>query len=146
MAIPIKMLVYPHTKQLFVHGLFYFSASQWKVRRFVQKKSFCLVPRSSCFVFFAFGTILFSENQWFTLLRLPWSPCWICIGLELAIHNVVSSALISTLQSGIASGRSLICNKKRMGPKIEPCGTPWVIGSVSDNDPLIQHCCVWSCR
>ena len=35
MAIPIKMLVYLHTKQLFVDGLFDFSASQRKVKRWI---------------------------------------------------------------------------------------------------------------
>ena len=39
------------------------------------------------------------------------------------------------------SGRSLMKMMNRSGPKIEPCGTPDVIGSELDNTPLMLTFC-----
>ena len=48
---------------------------------------------------------------------------------------VVSSANKS-VSDCICKGRSLINNKNKSGPKIEPCGTPSVIKRVGDDLPL----------
>ena len=50
----------------------------------------------------------------------------------------------STLELGIASGRSLIYKEKSTGPKIDPSGTPRVSNSASDSEPLIWQRCVRS--
>ena len=42
----------------------------------------------------------------------------------------------------IASGRSFIYRDKSMGPKIEPCGTPWI--NVYRTDSIVAMCALLS--
>ena len=46
--------------------------------------------------------------------------------------NVLSSANRVNLKNGVHCGKSLIWTRNSNGPKIEPCGTPMVIGDRSD--------------
>lgn len=55
-------------------------------------------------------------------------------GLDAKIS--VSSTKSTNFKSLKALGRSLIKIKKRIGPKLEPCGTPNLIILGEDKDPL----------
>ena len=57
------------------------------------------------------------------------------------IRIFVSSAKWLTLQCFIATCISLIYNRKRGGPKTDPCGTPNLILEVLDANPLIGINC-----
>ena len=48
------------------------------------------------------------------------------------IKKVVSSALEINLNNFVDSGKSLMYTRNNRGPKMDPCGTPVVIGSKFD--------------
>ena len=48
----------------------------------------------------------------------------------------------ATLLNLVQSGKSLMYNKNKRGPIIDPCGTPEVTGSHSDIDPEIDTPCL----
>ena len=50
----------------------------------------------------------------------------------IVVNRVVSSAYITYLNVLLDFGRSLMYITKRSGPIMEPCGTPVVIGRVSE--------------
>ena len=50
--------------------------------------------------------------------------------------DVVSSAYMIILNMSVHDGKSLMYTEKRKGPNTETCGTPVLISSVSDVNPL----------
>jgi hypothetical protein len=51
-------------------------------------------------------------------------------GLGLVIAKLVSSAYSTNLAfSAVTLGKSFMYNKKNKGPRIEPCGTPYLTSS-----------------
>ena len=53
-------------------------------------------------------------------------------------QEVASSANSENLKKSDESGKSFINNRNSMGPKIDPCGTPWVISVGSELTSLMQ--------
>ncbi len=56
--------------------------------------------------------------------------------------SVVSSAYKSVFTLFVYSGRSFLNNRNSNGPNIDPCGTPLIIISSSDNRLLIVTLCL----
>ena len=65
------------------------------------------------------------------------SSCSLLLSVLLAIglKIFVSSAKVAIVDEDTASGRSLTYRRKRIGPRIDPRGTPDVTGKEEDVDP-----------
>ena len=91
-----------------------------------------IVGRNSMYLFFStFRQSLFARNQSFSF-----SNSWFIVLYNLGISGddkvtVVSSAKLRTLIF-VELLRSLTYIKKRIGPRIEPCGTPQVMFTSGD--------------
>ncbi len=70
------------------------------------------------------------------------ASCISAYGLDSVLIKLVSSANINVSLLTL-SGRSLIKNKNRIGPSVEPCGTPALVDLNSEVKPLtITRCCL----
>jgi hypothetical protein len=68
-------------------------------------------------------------------------------GVEISLYNFVSSAYSPVdVDSGVASGRSLMKSKKSIGPKMLPCGMPEVTGDRGEAAPSTTTHWVRLCR
>jgi len=95
------------------------------------------------YVLFRFNAIKFSWNHSFIRLITIFNSLWSCSLLLFFIIILVSSAnMIGVAEGSTTLGKSFIYNKKSKGPKIEPCGTPWVIFIQFDNAVLLELCVV----
>ena len=63
-----------------------------------------------------------------------------CIGMKysMVVNRLVSSAKSINLNVLLTLGRSLIYIKNNNGPRIDPCGTPVVIGPIVDESEFIS--------
>ena len=88
------------------------------------------------FIFFIFKDSLFIFRHSFTLFNYVFKCYSIYLVHEfkdwIVVNRVVSPAYITYLNVLLDFGRSLMYITKRSGPIMEPCGTPVVIGRVSE--------------
>ena len=87
-------------------------------------------------VLLTFRDNLFAESQSVILHNSVFNACS-SAGFPLISQNsVASSAYMIIFNVSVHDGKSLMYTEKRKGPNTEPCGTPVLISSVSDVEPL----------
>ena len=89
------------------------------------------------FILVTFRDNLFADSQLVILHNSTFNKCS-SAGFPLISQNsVISSAYIRIIFNILVHiGQSLMYTEKRKGPKPEPFGTPVLISSVSDVEPL----------
>ena len=95
-----------------------------------------------------FTLILFRVSHLKTFVRFEDIVVWIKDVFEWSnLHKrLLSSANKVNLKKSVESGKSFIKIKNRIGPKMDPCGTPWVTDFKSESVSLIQTYCLRSDR
>ena len=88
------------------------------------------------FVLLTFRDNLFADSQSVILHNSIFNKCSSAGFPLISQISVVSSAYMIILNISVHVGKSLMYTEKRKGPKTEPCGTPVLIPSVSDVEPL----------
>ena len=88
------------------------------------------------FVLLTFRDNLCADSQSVILHNSIFNKCSPAGFPLISQNSVVSSAYMIILNMSVYDGNSLMYTENRKGPKTEPCGTPVLISSVSDVEPL----------
>jgi len=110
-------------------------SNQWDIAHFICKQNFTMMVRNLHY----FTDVECHLSAHFdNVVRSCYSAWWSAVlWITLYIRQLSANSFIWLL---IPSVMSFIYNKKRVGPKTEPCGTPEITLEGEKNEPFTMTC------
>ena len=86
-----------------------------------------------------------------TILGVQLDHCLVCLPVSKSIFSAIQYIVVSSAYRQVSGepsdfGRSFVKSENNVGPRTDPCGTPWVIMCVSESHLLILTNCLRSVK